>query len=49
MAISKKSSHFKVKQNKETQTPALTELVLHPLSTKNHRLLELVSHSLVFT
>lgn len=39
---SKKSSHFKVKENKETQTPDITELVPHPLSTKN---LELVSHS----
>lgn len=32
---SKKSSHFKVKQNKETQIPDLTELVSHPISTKN--------------
>lgn len=29
-AILKKSSHFKVKQNKETQTPDLTELVPPP-------------------
>lgn len=34
-AMLKKSSDFKVKENKETQTPDLTELVPHPLSTKN--------------